>query len=61
MGFADLSIADIAAEYNLPGSAVFHICDQLGVTYKNQQTKLALEDAKAIIAHILSQKSSSSP
>jgi len=61
MGFADLSIADIAAEYNLPGSAVFHICDQLGVTYKNQQTKLALENAKAIIAHILSQKSSSSP
>jgi hypothetical protein len=61
MGFADLSIADIAAEYNLPGSAVFHLCDQLGVTYKNQQTKLALEDAKAIIAHILSQKSSSSP
>jgi len=57
MGFADLSIADIAAEYNLPGSAVFHICDQLGVTYKNQQTKLALEDAKAIIAHILSQQS----
>jgi len=57
MGFADLSIADIAAEYNLPGSAVFHICDQLGVNYKNQQTKLALEDAKAVIAHILSQKS----
>jgi hypothetical protein len=50
MGFADLSIADIAA-------AVFHLCDQLGVTYRNQQTNLALEDAKAIIAQILSQKS----
>jgi DNA-binding MurR/RpiR family transcriptional regulator len=57
MGFADLSIADIAAEYNLPVTTVFHLCDQLGVTYRNQQTNLALEDAKAIIAHILSQKS----
>ncbi|MGL5034779.1 MAG: translation initiation factor IF-2 [Microcystaceae cyanobacterium] len=57
MGFADLSIADIAAEYNLPVETVFHLCDQLGVTYRNQQTNLALEDAKAIIAHILSQKS----
>lgn len=57
MGFADLSIADIAAEYNLPVETVFHLCDQLGVTYRNQQTNLALEDAKAIIAYILSQKS----
>ena len=57
MGFADLSIADIAAEYNLPVTTVFHLCDQLGVTYRNQQTNLALEDAKAIIAHILSQQS----
>lgn len=56
MGFADLSIAAIAAEYNLPVETVFHLCDQLGVTYRNQQTNLALEDAKAIIAHILSQK-----
>ncbi len=60
MGFADLSIADIATEYNLPVKTVFHLCDQLGVTYKNQQTNLALEDAKAIIAQILSQQSKSS-
>ncbi|MEB3310002.1 MAG: translation initiation factor IF-2 [Snowella sp.] len=57
MGFADLSIADIATEYNLPVKTVFHLCDQLGVTYKNQQTNLALEDAKAIIAQILAQQS----
>ncbi len=57
MGFADLSIADIAAEYNLPVEAVFHLCDRMGVTYKNQQTNLALEDAKAIISQILSQQS----
>ncbi len=59
MGFADLSIADIAAEYNLSVKAVFHLCDQLGVTYKNQQTNLALEDAKAVIVQILSHQSQS--
>lgn len=57
MGFADLSIAAIAAEYDLPVEAVFHLCRQLGINYKNQQTNLALEDAKAIIANILSQPS----
>ena len=59
MGFADLSIADIAAEYNLSVESVFQLCDQLGVTYKNQQTNLALEDAKAIMTQILSQKADS--
>lgn len=59
MGFADLSIEDIAAEYNLPIKTVFHLCDQLQVSYKDQQTLLALEDAKAIISLILSQQSES--
>ena len=58
MGFADLSIAEIAAEYSLPIEKVFHLCDQLGITYKNQQTCLALEDAKAVISQILSQRPS---
>lgn len=57
MGFADLSIADIAAEYDLPVETVFHLCEQFGVSYKNQQTLLALEDAKAIISQILAQRS----
>lgn len=60
MGFAELSIADIAREYNLPVETVFRICDQLGVSYKNKQTNLALEDAKAIISLILSQPSEQS-
>ncbi|MBZ8179126.1 MAG: translation initiation factor IF-2 [Oscillatoria sp. PMC 1051.18] len=59
MGFADLSIAEIAAEYNLSVEQVFHLCDQLGIAYKDRQTNLALEDAKAIISQILSQKPSS--
>ena len=53
MGFADLSIADIAAEYNLSVETVFQLCHQLGIAYKNQDTNLALEDAKAILNQIL--------
>lgn len=56
MGFADLSIAEIAADYNLPVEEVLAVCDRLGIAYKNPQTRLALEDAKAIISQILSQK-----
>jgi hypothetical protein len=56
MGFADLSIAEIAAEYDLPIEEVYHLCDQLGIAYKTQETRLALEDAKAIISEILSKQ-----
>jgi hypothetical protein len=55
MGFADLSIAEIAADYNLPVEEVLALCDRLGIAYKNPQTRLALEDAKATISQILSQ------
>ena len=58
MGFADLSIAEIAADYNLPVEQVLALCEQLGIAYKNPQTRLALEDAKAIISQILSQRRS---
>jgi len=56
MGFADLSIAEIAAEYGLPIEEVYHLCHQLGIAYKTQQTRLPLEDAKAIISQILSKR-----
>jgi len=59
MGFADLSIAEIAADYNLTEAEVMVLCDRLGIAYKNPQTRLALEDAKAIISQILSQRQSS--
>ena len=58
MGFADLSIAEIAADYSLSEAEVMVLCDRLGIAYKNPQTRLALEDAKAIISQILSQQSS---
>lgn len=60
MGFADLSIAEIAADYSLPVEEVLSLCDRLGIAYKHPQTRLALEDAKAVISQILSQRDSSS-
>ena len=53
MGFAELSIADIAAEYDIEEQAVFELCDRFKINYKNEHTCLALEDAKAIIMEIL--------
>ena len=60
MGFADLSIAEIAEDYSLSVEEVFQLCDQLGIAYKNRKTRLALEDAKAVISQILSQRVRSS-
>lgn len=59
MGFADLSIAEIAADYNLPEAEVLALCDRLGIAYKTSKTRLALEDAKTIISQILAQQQSS--
>ncbi|MBV8883222.1 MAG: translation initiation factor IF-2 [Chroococcidiopsidaceae cyanobacterium CP_BM_RX_35] len=56
MGFADLYIAEIAEDYNLSVEEVLNLCDQLGIAYKTDKTRLALEDAKAIISRILSQR-----
>lgn len=56
MGFADLSIAEIAADYSLPVEGVLALCDQLGIAYKTSNSRLALEDAKAVISQILAQR-----
>ncbi|HEY9845100.1 MAG TPA: hypothetical protein V6D03_02785 [Candidatus Caenarcaniphilales bacterium] len=56
MGFADLSVAEIAEDYNLQVEDVFHLCDQLGIAYKTPQTRLALEDVKAIMVQIIAHK-----
>jgi len=59
MGFAELSIADIAAEYQIEEQVVFELCDRFEIKYKNERTCLALEDAKAIILEILAAKTNS--
>jgi hypothetical protein len=56
MGFADLSITEIATEYELPIGEVYHLGEQLGIAYKTKETRLALEDTKAIISKILSKR-----
>ncbi len=56
MGFAELSIADLAAEYQIEPQAVFELCDRFKINYKNERTCLALEDAKTIILEILAEK-----
>lgn len=59
MGFADLSVAELAADYKLPVEDVFRLCDHLGIAYKAPQTRLALEDAKAIILEIMARRNDS--
>ena len=59
MGFAELSIADLAAEYQIEEQTVFELCDRFKINYKNERTCLALEDAKAIILEILKTKNNS--
>lgn len=56
MGFANLSIAEIAADYNTSVPEVLQLCSRLGISYKNPQTRLALEDALAIISEIMAHR-----
>ncbi|MEM1171582.1 MAG: translation initiation factor IF-2 N-terminal domain-containing protein [Cyanobacteria bacterium P01_H01_bin.35] len=56
MGFADISIQEIAEDFNVHVNEVLRLCDQMGISYQHSQTRLALEDAKAIMSHILAQK-----
>lgn len=49
MGFADMSIAEVAEDYKLSVEKVLQICDRLKISYQDADTKLALEDVKAII------------
>ncbi|MDJ0517371.1 MAG: translation initiation factor IF-2 [Okeania sp. SIO2F4] len=56
MGFADISIQEIAEDFNVHVNEVLRLCDQMGISYKHSQTRLALEDAKAIMSHILAQQ-----
>ena len=49
MGFADYSIAEIAEDYQISVEMVCQLCDRLGIQYQDIHTKLALEDANAVI------------
>ncbi len=49
MGFADISICDLAEDYHLSVEQVLVWCDHLCIPYRDAQSLLALEDAKKII------------
>ncbi len=49
MGFVDMAIAQLAADYGVSVELVCQWCDRLGIRYTSPQTRLPLEDAKAII------------
>lgn len=54
MGFADLSIKDVAEDHQLSVDEVCQLCDRLQIQYTSPATRLALDDVKAImelIAH----------
>lgn len=55
MGFADLAIAEITANYSISVKRMFSLYNQLIIADKHQKTRLALEDAKAIIYQLFSQ------
>ncbi|RCJ24516.1 hypothetical protein A6S26_18265 [Nostoc sp. ATCC 43529] len=54
MGFANLSIAEITADYSMTVEKLFSLDNQLLIADKHQKSRLALEDAKAIIFQISS-------
>lgn len=58
MGFADLSIADIAEDHHCSVAAVCQVCDELAVAYRDAETHLALEDAKAVIQALMKKQRS---
>jgi hypothetical protein len=57
MGFADLSIAELAEDQGVSVEQVLTLCDQLGIAYKTPETRLALEDVKAILENLADARS----
>lgn len=59
MGFADLSVAEIAEDFKVSVEEVLALCDELGIAYKHPQTRLALEDAKAVMSKLIARGANS--
>lgn len=60
MGFADLSPIEIAEDYQVSVADVMALCDRLQIAYTSPHTRLALEDAKAIIETLLASRPATS-
>ena len=49
MGFADITIAELAEDYQLDLDTVIDLCRELGIPFTDASSFLALEDAKKVI------------
>jgi len=49
MGFADLSILEIATDSHFSEEAAMSLCNHLGTAYPASQTQLALEETRAVM------------
>ncbi len=49
MGFADVTVRELASDYALDLPAVLKLCRELGIPHRDADSFLALEDAKRIL------------
>ena len=49
MGFADLSITELATDYKVSPEEILRLCIKLGISHRSPATRLPLEDVKSII------------
>ncbi|WP_017327283.1 hypothetical protein [Synechococcus sp. PCC 7336] len=59
MGFADITIAELAEDYQLDVDEVVEMCRTFGIPFETPASFLALEDAKRIILAVRSPRTAS--
>ncbi|NJK72131.1 MAG: translation initiation factor IF-2 [Synechococcaceae cyanobacterium SM2_3_60] len=52
MGFADVTVRELASDYALELEAVLALCQKLGIPHHDADSFLALEDAKRILTAV---------
>jgi DNA-binding MurR/RpiR family transcriptional regulator len=61
MGFADISITELAADYQVSPEEVARLCSKLGIPYRSMATRLPLEDTKTIILALTAPEDDKAP
>lgn len=56
MGFADVTVRELASDYALELQAVLALCHTLGIPHQDADSFLALEDAKRILIAVQATK-----
>ncbi len=52
MGFADVTVRELAGDYALDLQVVLTLCQELGIPHCDADSFLALEDAKRIVIRV---------